>query len=115
MKTYLNFLLCFSLLLFVGNSVGAIDQDHSPPGIEMQYEMPEGVSVEIFTIEKYNSIKQAINPVTILKSEIKRRGLYALRLWRQDSECIINNAIITTSLYAFNHLLYETKVSKYWL
>ena len=111
MKNLLNFLLCFSLLLLVGNSVNAIDQDHSPP-IEMQYEMPEGVSIIVFNIEKSNAIESALTPVTILEIEIERGGLYALRLWRQDSKCIINNpAFSDNSLYAYNHLLYETKVS----
>lgn len=107
-------MLCFSILLFIGNSVSAIDQDHSPPGIEMKYDMPEGVSIEIFTIKSFKSI--SVEPVIVLspifKYKIKRGGLYAVRLWWQDSGLIINNVPITNSLYAFNHLLYETRSSK---
>jgi hypothetical protein len=110
MKNLLNFMLCFSLLLFVGNSVSAIDQDHSPPGIEMQYEMPEGVSVVVFNLES-NANESVLTSAMILKMEIKRGGLYTLRLWRQDSKCIINNATITNSPCAFNHILYDMRLT----
>ena len=115
MKNLLSFMLCFSLLLFVSNSVSAIDQDHSPPGIEMQYDIPDVVLAETFTAEKYefNAIEQVSNPVMIYKFEIKRGGLYALRIWYQDSKLIINNTSFSdNSFYALNHLLYEPSISK---
>ena len=115
MKNLLKLMLCFSLLLFISNGVNAIDRDHSPPGISCQYDMPEGVLVAIFTIENHKiiSAEPVINPVAIFKPEVKRGGLYALRLWRQDSKCVINNPSFSdNSLYAFNHLLYETSISE---
>ena len=116
MKTLFSLLLCFSLMIFIGHSVNAI-QDHSPPGISINYEME---SVPILNIE----IKiQEVAKVPIYQSEITE-GDFAevakLRLWSGQLEIvninkeskIYNNFRFgfDNSLYAYNHLLYEAKV-----
>lgn len=106
-------MLCFSLLLFVSNGVSAFE-DNQPPGIEMQYDMPEGVSIDINFEESEAWIVGCKISLSIEKeTEVKRGGLYALRLWRDDSELIINSPSFSdNSLYAFNHLLYSATISK---
>ena len=105
-------MLCFSLLLFISNGVNAIE-NHSPPGISYQYDMPEGVSSEVFTIEKVNTIAPVINLVEVFKPEVKRGILCGLLFWPDGEKYIINNKIANpdNSLYVYNHLLYETSIS----
>lgn len=106
-------MLCFSLLLFISNSVSAIDQDHSPPGIEMQYDIPDVVLAETFNVEKYklNTIERVSSPVMICKPKIKKGSLCDLKLWQEDLQCIFNNASFSdNSLYVLNHLMYETSI-----
>lgn len=119
MKNLFSLLLCFSLMIFIGHSVNAIERENSPPGISVNYEME---SVPLFNIEIKN---QEVARVPIYQSKITE-GDFAevakLRLWSGQSIYVITNkeSIIDNnfrfgfdnSLYAYNHLLYETSISK---